>query len=31
MSERSIDHAAFVVERVYDASPDRVFAAWSEP
>ncbi len=31
MSERSIEHAAFVVERVYDASPDRVFAAWSEP
>ncbi|MEN3280806.1 MAG: hypothetical protein V7607_1946 [Solirubrobacteraceae bacterium] len=31
MSERSIEHAAFVVERVYDASPDRVFAAWSDP
>jgi uncharacterized protein YndB with AHSA1/START domain len=31
MSERSIEHGAFVVERVYDASPDRVFAAWSEP
>jgi uncharacterized protein YndB with AHSA1/START domain len=30
MSERSIEHAAFVVERVYDASPDRVFAAWSD-
>ena len=31
MSERSTEHAAFVVERVYDASPDRVFAAWSDP
>jgi uncharacterized protein YndB with AHSA1/START domain len=31
MSERSIEHAAFVVERVYDASPGRVFAAWSDP
>ena len=31
MSERSVEHAAFVVERVYDASPDRVFAAWSDP
>jgi uncharacterized protein YndB with AHSA1/START domain len=31
MSERPVEHAAFVVERVYDASPDRVFAAWSDP
>lgn len=31
MSERTVEHAAFVVERVYDASPDRVFAAWSDP
>ena len=31
MSERSIEHGTFVVERVYDASPDRVFAAWSDP
>ena len=31
MSERSVEHAEFVVERVYDASPDRVFAAWSDP
>lgn len=31
MSERSVEHAEFVVERVYDASPDRVFAAWSYP
>jgi len=31
MSERSVEHATFVVERVYDASPDRTFAAWSDP
>jgi uncharacterized protein YndB with AHSA1/START domain len=31
MSEGSVEHGAFVVERVYDASPDRVFAAWSDP
>ena len=31
MSERSTEHGAFVVERVYDASPKRVFAAWSDP
>jgi uncharacterized protein YndB with AHSA1/START domain len=31
MSERSVEHATFVVERAYDASPDRVFAAWSDP
>jgi uncharacterized protein YndB with AHSA1/START domain len=31
MSERSIENATFVVERVYDASPDRTFAAWSDP
>ena len=31
MSERSIEQATFVVERVYDASPDRTFAAWSDP
>jgi uncharacterized protein YndB with AHSA1/START domain len=31
MSGRSIEHATFVVERVYEASPDRVFAAWSDP
>jgi uncharacterized protein YndB with AHSA1/START domain len=30
MSDRSIEHAAFVVERVYEVSPDRVFAAWSD-
>ena len=31
MTERSIEHATFAVERVYDASPERTFAAWSDP
>jgi uncharacterized protein YndB with AHSA1/START domain len=31
MSARSVEHATFVVERAYDAPPDRVFAAWSDP
>ena len=31
MSERSTEHATFSVERVYDASPERTFAAWSDP
>jgi uncharacterized protein YndB with AHSA1/START domain len=31
MSERSIEHATFAVERTYDASPARVFAAWADP
>jgi uncharacterized protein YndB with AHSA1/START domain len=31
MSQRSVEHAAFTLERTYDASPDRVFAAWSDP
>jgi uncharacterized protein YndB with AHSA1/START domain len=30
MTERSVEHAIFVVERRYDAAPDRVFAAWAE-
>jgi uncharacterized protein YndB with AHSA1/START domain len=30
MSERSVEHATFSVERTYDVSPDRVFAAWSD-
>jgi uncharacterized protein YndB with AHSA1/START domain len=29
MTERSVSHATFVVERTYDAAPVRVFAAWS--
>jgi uncharacterized protein YndB with AHSA1/START domain len=31
MTERSIEHASFTIERVFEASPDRVFAAWAEP
>jgi uncharacterized protein YndB with AHSA1/START domain len=31
MSERSVHHATFAVERTYAASPARVFAAWSDP
>jgi uncharacterized protein YndB with AHSA1/START domain len=31
MSERSTEHATFVVERTYDASPARAFAAWADP
>jgi uncharacterized protein YndB with AHSA1/START domain len=30
MSERSVQHSTFVIERTYDASPERVFAAWSD-
>jgi len=29
LSERTVEHAIFVVERRYDAAPDRVFAAWA--
>ena len=31
MSERSVEHATFVVERRYEASPARAFAAWADP
>ena len=31
MSERSTQHATFVIERTFVASPARVFAAWAEP
>ena len=31
MTERSVTHATFVIERDYDASPERVFAAWADP
>lgn len=31
MTERSAHHANFVIERSYDASPARVFAAWADP
>jgi uncharacterized protein YndB with AHSA1/START domain len=30
MSERSVDHATFIVERRYEASPERAFAAWAD-
>ena len=30
MSERSVEHATFVVERRYEVSPDRAFAAWAD-
>jgi uncharacterized protein YndB with AHSA1/START domain len=30
MSERSVEHATFVVERSYEASPERAFAAWAD-
>lgn len=29
MTKRSVTHATFTIERIYDASPERVFAAWS--
>jgi uncharacterized protein YndB with AHSA1/START domain len=31
MTQRSVTHATFTVERTYDAPPERVFAAWAEP
>jgi uncharacterized protein YndB with AHSA1/START domain len=31
MTTRSVTHATFSVERRYDATPARVFAAWAEP
>jgi uncharacterized protein YndB with AHSA1/START domain len=30
MSGRSVEHATFVLEREYEASPDRAFAAWAD-
>jgi uncharacterized protein YndB with AHSA1/START domain len=30
MSKRSATHSTFVIEREYDASPARVFAAWAD-
>jgi uncharacterized protein YndB with AHSA1/START domain len=29
MSDRSVTHATFVIDRAYDAPPPRVFAAWA--
>jgi uncharacterized protein YndB with AHSA1/START domain len=31
VTERPVTHATFTVERSYDASPARVFAAWADP
>jgi uncharacterized protein YndB with AHSA1/START domain len=31
MTDRSVAHATFVIERTYDAPSTRVFAAWSRP
>lgn len=31
MTERSVTHATFRIERVYDAKPARVFRAWADP
>lgn len=31
MSERSVTHATFSIERTYDAPPERVFSAFSDP
>ena len=31
MTDRSIAHGTFVLERTYPAHPDRVFRAWADP
>jgi len=31
MTERSVTHSTFTLERTYDASPPRVFAAFADP
>ena len=31
MSQRSVTHATFAIERTYDAAPARVFAAYADP
>lgn len=31
MTERSAIHGTFTIERVYDATPARVFKAWADP
>lgn len=30
-TDRSVNHSTFVVERTFDASPQRMFAAWADP
>jgi uncharacterized protein YndB with AHSA1/START domain len=31
VSERSTTHSTFVIERTYEASPERVWRAWADP
>jgi uncharacterized protein YndB with AHSA1/START domain len=31
MDNPSVAHDTFVIERIYEASPERVFAAWADP
>jgi uncharacterized protein YndB with AHSA1/START domain len=31
MTERSVTHSSFTLERTYDAAPARVFSAWADP
>jgi uncharacterized protein YndB with AHSA1/START domain len=31
MTDRSVIHSTFTLERTYDRPPDRVFAAWADP
>lgn len=31
MTKRSAHHATFVIQRMFDASPAQVFAAWAQP
>ena len=31
MSGRAVEHATFVIEREYEVSPERAFAAWADP
>jgi uncharacterized protein YndB with AHSA1/START domain len=31
MAERSVQHSTLVLERLYEAPPERAFAAWADP